>query len=204
MALLAALTLALFWPAVGYDFIKLDDDLYICLNPHVLTGLSISNIRWAFTTVYQNWWLPLLWISYMADTRFFGSEPFGYHLTNILLHTANAALFFWILFRATGSRWRSFFAAAFFAIHPLRVESVAWISERKDVLSGLFFMLSVLAYVRHTERPSATRLGMVHLWMLLGLLSKSMLVILPPLLLLLDYWPLGRAGDPGRRETWSH
>ena len=202
LALLSALTLALFWPASGYDFVKLDDDQYICLNPHVLTGLAPDNLRWAFTTIYQNWWLPLLWISYMADTQWFGPEPFGYHLTNILLHTVTAALLFWFLFRSTGSRWRSLFAAACFAIHPLRVESVAWISERKDVLSGLFFCLALLAQVRQAERPSAIRLGLVHLWMLLGLMSKSILVILPPLLLLLDYWPLARAGDPGRRTTW--
>ena len=135
LLLLAAMTLALFWPATGYDFVKLDDDQYICLNPHVLTGLTLENIRWAFTSIYQNWWLPLLWLSFMADTQLFWPGPFGYHLTNLLLHTANAALLFWVLFRMTGSKWRSFFVAALFALHPLRVESVAWITERKDVLS---------------------------------------------------------------------
>jgi protein O-mannosyl-transferase len=200
--LLAALTLALYGRTVGYGFTKLDDVQYVVDNPHVNTGLSAANIRWAFTTAYEHWWLPLLWISYMADTSLFGPGPAGHHATNLLLHTANVLLLFWILFCMTGAKGRSFFVAAFFALHPLQVESVAWIAERKDVLSGLFFFLALLAYVRHAERPSASRLGLVHLWMLLGLLSKSMLVILPPLLLLLDFWPLRRAGDPWRRESW--
>ena len=200
--LLAAFALALFWPATGYDFVKLDDDQYICLNPHVTTGLSAANVRWAFTTVHQQWWLPLLWISYMADTELFGSGPHGYHLTNVLLHALNAALLFWVLFRLTGSRWRSFFVAAFFALHPLRVESVAWIAERKDGLSGLFFFLALLAYVRHVEKPGRARFGIVCAGMLLGLLSKAIVIVLPFLLLLLDYWPLRRAGDPWGRTAW--
>ena len=201
--LLAVFALALFWPATGYDFVKLDDDQYICLNPHVLTGLSMSNVRWAFTTVHEQWWLPLLWISYMVDTELFGTGPFGYHLTNVLLHALNAALLFGLLVRLTGSRWRSFFVAAFFALHPLRVESVAWIAERKDVLSGLFFFLALLAYVRQVERPGWARYGTLVALMLLGLLSKAILVVLPFLLLLLDYWPLRRAGDPWIRGAWS-
>lgn len=201
--LLIGMTLALFWPALGYDFVKLDDDQYICLNPHVLTGLNVQNVRWAFTTIYQNLWAPLLWISFMADAHEFGPGAFGFHLTNVLLHTINSVLLFWILFRLTGSTWRSFFVAAIFALHPLRVEAVAWITARKDVLSGLFFMLALLAYVRHAERPSWVRLLLIHLWMLLGLMTKSMLVILPPLLLLMDFWPLGRTGDSERRETWT-
>jgi tetratricopeptide (TPR) repeat protein len=200
---LAVLALALFWPATGFDFVKLDDDQYICLNPHVLTGLSPANVRWAFTTVHEQWWLPLLWISYMVDTELFGTGPFGYHLTNVLLHAVNAALLFWVLCRLTGSRWRSFFVAAFFALHPLRVESVAWIAERKDGLSGLFFLLALLAYVRQVERPGGTRRATLCGWMLLGLLSKAILVVLPFLLLLLDYWPRRRAGDPWIRGAWT-
>ena len=203
--LLAAMVLALFRPAAGYDFVKLDDDQYICLNPHVTTGLSAANVRWAFTTVHEDWWLPLLWISYMADTELFGTGPSGYHLANILLHALNAALLFWVLSRLTGARWRSFFVAAFFALHPLRVESVAWIAERKDVLSGLFFFLALLAYARYAERPGRARFWTVFALMLLGLLSKAILIVLPFLLLLLDDWPLRRAGDfhgPGAWARW--
>ena len=200
--LLAILTLALFWPATGYDFVKLDDDHYIVLNPHVSTGLRSDNIRWAFTHIHENWWLPLLWTSYMADTDLFGSGPFGYHLTNLLLHAANAVLLFWLLSNMTKSRWRSFFVVAFFALHPLRVESVVWIAERKDVLSGFFLLLALWAYVRQAGCPPPARVGWVATWMLFGLLSKAIVVVLPFALLLLDYWPLRRAGDPWDTGAW--
>ena len=202
LLLLAVLTLTLFWPATGYDFVKLDDDQYVCENPHVTTGLSIENIRWAFSTVHEDWWLPLLWISFMADTSLFGPEPFGYHLTNILLHTTNVLLLFWVLFRMTGSRWRSFFVAALFAFHPLRVESVAWITARKDVLSGLFFLLCLMSHAYQAKRPSPAQRGLLALLMLLGLLSKAIVVVLPFVLLLVDYWPLRRAGDPWEHGAW--
>jgi protein O-mannosyl-transferase len=201
--LLAALVFALFWPALGYDYVKLDDDQYICLNPHVLTGLTPTNIRWAFTTVHEDWWLPLLWTSYMVDTELFGPEPFGYHLTNLLLHAANAVLLFWVLFRLTGSTWRSFFVAALFALHPLRVEAVVWITSRKDVLSGFFFLLSLWAHARVSEHSSPARKGLLVVLMLAGLLSKAILIILPFALLLLDWWPLRRAGDPWGRGAWK-
>ena len=198
-----ALALAVFWPATGYDFIGLDDYRYVVNNPPVTAGLSWAGVRWAFTTVYEDWWLPLLWISYMADTELFGTGPFGYHLTNILLHALNSALLFWVLGRLTRAPWPSAFVAALFAVHPLRVEAVAWITSRKDVLSGFFFLLSVLAYARSVERPTRARRGMVALGMLLGLFSKAILITLPPLLLLLDYWPLRRAGDPLDRREWK-
>ena len=191
--LLIMLTLALFWPATRYGFVDFDDDRYVSANPVVQQGVTVSGVRWAFTTVYESWWLPLLWLSYMADVELFGTAPFGFHFTNILLHAANAALLFWFLVRMTGAPWRSFFAAALFALHPLRVESVAWITERKDVLSGLFFMLALLAYVRQVAQPSRTRFWILHGLVLLGLMAKSILIILPVLLLLLDYWPLKRA-----------
>ena len=204
-AALAAAVLGLFWPATNYQFIGFDDYEYVANNPNVTQGLSVQNVRWAFTTVHQDWWLPLLWISYMADTELFGPEPFGYHLMNIVLHALNAALLLWVLFRLTGSPWRSAFVAALFALHPLRVESVAWITERKDVLSGLFFILALLAYVRHAERPSILRMGWVAALMLMGLMSKPAVIVLPALLLLLDYWPLRRAGDlpsPAGGKAW--
>ena len=200
--MLFAVVLAVFWPATRCDYIRFDDDRYVAENPHVSTGISAANLRWAFTAVYENWWLPLLWISFMLDTVLFGSGPFGHHFVNILLHAANAALLFWILSRMTKTIWASALVAALFALHPLRVEAVAWIAARKDVLSGLFFMLALLAYLRHADRPSAGRLMAVTLFMLGGLMSKAILVILPPVLLLLDFWPLRRAGDPRDRREW--
>ena len=200
---LVALTLALFWPATRYGFIRFDDDRYVLDNPIVRQGLTMHGIRWAMTSVYELWWLPLLWISYMADISLFGTGPFGHHLINILLHAANVLLLFWTLSRMTGSKVRSFFAAAFFAIHPLRIESVVWITERKDVLSGLFFFLCLLAHLRQAERPSPLRRWTLPALMLLGLMAKSTLVVLPFLLLLLDYWPLRRARDPWGAGAWS-
>lgn len=200
--LLAALTLGLFWPATGYGFLNFDDNRYVSENATVQQGLSWHGLRWALTSVHELWWLPLLWISYMADTTLFGPGPFGYHLTNILLHAANVLLLFWFLFRLTGSRGRSFFVAAFFAIHPLRLESVVWITERKDVLSGLFFFLCLLAYLRHVEQPTPWRFWILHVLMLLGLMVKTTLITLPFLLLLLDYWPLRRANRLWGGDAW--
>ncbi len=201
--LLGGLTLALFGVATGFGYISLDDYVYVAENPIVSEGLTGESVRQAFTTVREQWWLPLLWISYMVDVEVFGAGPQGHHLVNVLLHAANSALLFWALFRMTGSRWRSFFVAALFAWHPTRVEAVAWIAARKDVLSGWFFMLALLAYVRHVERPSAGRMASVFLLMLAGLLSKAILIVLPLLLLLLDYWPLKRAQRLWGLEAWK-
>ena len=203
IVVLVVLALALFWPATRYGFINFDDDAYVANNPFVQPGLTLAGLRWAFTAVYELWWLPLLWISYMVDVELFGPGPFGFHLTNLLLHAVNSALLFWFFFRATGSKWRSFFVAALFAVHPLRIESVVWITERKDVLSGLFFFLCLLAHLRQTERPGPFRYWTLPALMFLGLLAKSMLVVLPFLLLLLDFWPLRRAGLSGGAETWK-
>lgn len=203
---LAVLTIGVFWPATGCDFINLDDGVYVHENPRVFTGVSRENIRWAFTTVHEAYWLPLLWLSFMLDVVIFGQGPFGHHLVNILLHTANVLLLFWILFRMTGSCWRSAFVAALFAVHPLRVEAVVWITARKDTLSGLFYFLSLLAYMRYVEKPCAWRYVLILFLMLMGLMSKAILITLPFALLLLDYWPLRRAGNPfaadGLRQ-WS-
>lgn len=201
-AVLFAVTLALFWPARNYDYVKLDDLAYVVEYPAVAGGLRGEAVRQAFATVHEQWWLPLLWISYMADVSLFGPGPYGHHLVNLLLHAANAALLFWALFRLTGARWRSALVAAFFAWHPLRVESVVWITERKDVLCGLFFMLALLAYARYAERPGRLRAAAVFAGMLLGAMAKSIIVVLPVLLLLLDYWPLGRGGEPWGRGAW--
>ena len=200
---LAVLTLGLFWPATGYDFINLDDETYVYENRYVSPGLSRDGVKWAFTNIHQDWWLPLLWISYMADIELFGFGPFGHHLVNILLHTANVLLLFWALFRMTGSRWRSALVAALFAVHPLRVESVVWIAARKDVLSGFFWMLCMVAFARYAEKPRPVRLWLVAVLMLMGLMSKVILITFPLAMLLLDFWPLKRARAPFTRGAWS-
>ncbi len=200
---LLVLSICLFWPATRFGFIEFDDTRYAATNTWVNTGFSWENIKWAFSSAHENWWLPLLWLSFMLDATLFGAGPFGYHLTNILLHAVNGALLFWVLSRITGSIWRSVFIAALFAVHPLRVEAVAWVTARKDVLSGLFWMLSLLAYAQYVQRPTTLRRWLVPLLMLLGLLSKAIVIALPPVLLLLDYWPLRRAGDPLDRREWK-
>ena len=166
---IALLALALFWPATGFGFVEYDDPLYVRDNVHVATGLSPANLRWAFTNAEQQWWVPLAWLSFMLDTELFGTAPFGYHLVNVLLHAFNAGLLFWVLSRMTKSVWPAAAVAALFAVHPQRVEAVAWITSRKDVLSGLFFFLALLAYLRHAEKPSAARMAAVAALMLMHL-----------------------------------
>ena len=192
VAILLLATLALYGRTVGFDYVNYDDDQYVYENEHVLNGLSPGGIRWAFVTGEASNWHPLTWLSLMTDVTLFGPGPAGHHATNTLLHAANAALLFAALFRMTGHRWPSALCAALFAWHPLRVESVAWISERKDVLSGLFWMLTLLAWEAYARRPTAGRYAATALALVLGLLSKPMLVTLPCVLLLLDYWPLRR------------
>ncbi|MFL5244542.1 MAG: tetratricopeptide repeat protein [Gemmataceae bacterium] len=177
---------------IDADFTNYDDDLYVTRNPHVLTGLTFANVQWAFSTFDYSNWHPLTWLSLQLDRTIFGPKAAGFHATNIILHGLNALLLFCILRRMTGAVWRSWFVAAFFAVHPLHVESVAWVAERKDVLSGLFWMLTLGAYVLYTEKPGVQRYGVVLVLFALGLMAKPMLVTLPFVLLLLDYWPLGR------------
>ena len=203
--LLAGLCHLAFGGALACGFVRFDDHGYVYENPVVQAGLTKVGLRWAFTAVWQQWWLPLLWISYMFDSELLGTAAWGYHLTNLLLHATNAGLLAWFLYRLTGFPWRSLAAAALFAVHPLRVESVVWITERKDVLSGLFFFLALLAYLRHVERPGGRAMALVFLGMLLGLMSKATVLVLPFLLLLLDFWPLRRAervGTPGAWKSW--
>jgi tetratricopeptide (TPR) repeat protein len=229
---LAAITFAVFGQTLRHEFVNYDDQVYVYENPTVIRGLKLKGIEWAFTHSVDANWHPLTMLSHMLDCQLYGLNAGGHHLTNILLHTATAILLFLVLRRMTGFLWRSAFVAAVFAIHPLRVESVAWVAERKDVLSGLFFMLTLGAYVRYVQRrskvegresraqaipalaPLARRLaaskrsedgseakmtrlwtfdyGLVLLFFALGLMCKPMLVTLPLVLLLLDYWPLGR------------
>jgi tetratricopeptide (TPR) repeat protein len=190
---LAAITLAVFGQAAGFRFVNYDDNVYVYDNPMVARGLTLQGLVWAFTHVHFDNWHPLTWLSHMLDCQLYGLHPGGHHLTNVLLHTATVIVFFLVLRQMTGALWRSAFVAAVFAIHPLRVESVAWVAERKDVLSGLFFMLTIGAYVRYARRPwSPVRYGLVVLLFVMGLMCKPMLVTLPVVLLLLDYWPLQR------------
>lgn len=204
-ALLAALVLGVFAPALRHDFITYDDPAYVVANPHVNTGLSWANFRWAWTSFEHSNWHPLTWLSHQLDCTLFGLAPWGHHLTNILLHAASTLLLFVVLRRATGFRWRSLVVAALFGLHPLRVESVAWIAERKDVLSTCLGLFALRAYVLYAERrrTAAAGAGRGYAWALVAfaasLTAKPMLVTLPCVLLLLDVWPLDRLASPAPR-----
>jgi tetratricopeptide (TPR) repeat protein len=206
--LLATATLVVFLPTVRHDFLTYDDPDYVTTNPHVQGGFTRDAMVWAFRTGHSGNWHPLTWLSHMLDCQLYGLEPAGHHLTSLLFHALNTMLLYILLRRLTGAVWRSAFVAALFALHPLHVESVAWVSERKDVLSACFFMLTLWAYARYVEVQSlkskvqspgtrntqhATRFYLLSLsFFALGLMSKPMLVTLPCVLLLLDYWPLRR------------
>lgn len=191
--LLVAITWFVFGPTLHHGFVNYDDPGYVYENSAVTPGLTMAGAAWAFTHSHARNWHPLTTISHMLDCHLFGLQAKGHHATSVFLHTAAVLLLFLLLREMTGGLWRSAFVAALFAIHPLRVESVAWISERKDVLSGIFFVLTLGAYLRYIRSPSAGRYSMVMLMFLLGLMSKPMLVTVPFVLLLLDYWPLRRA-----------
>jgi len=225
-------TLTAFWRVNECDFTNYDDDIYITANSRVRDGLSIDAVRWAFTSGYAANWHPLTWISHMADVQLFGFNPHIHHFTNLLFHVANTLLLFFVLCRMTKAFWRSLFVAALFALHPLHVESVAWVAERKDVLSTFFWMLTIAAYVRYVEHrtedggrkteygkgnsaphhlssvlcqpSSALRYLAVIVFFAMGLMSKPMLVTLPFVLLLLDYWPLGRMSGSGYHEALAN
>jgi tetratricopeptide (TPR) repeat protein len=195
--LLVAITLAAFLGVAGNGFVNFDDPDYVTGNPQVRAGLTPQSFRWAWTTFHAANWHPLTWVSLQLDWQMYRGAAWGFHLTNLVLHLAATLVVFGLLRRLTGSVWRSFFVAALFAVHPLRVESVAWVAERKDVLSALFGLLALWSYARYAERPGPRRYLLVALLLALGLLSKPMLVTLPCVMLLLDYWPL-RRWRPGR------
>ena len=204
--LLGAAVLAVFWPALRCGFVEFDDYTYVTANPAVQHGLTWDSAKWAFTATHAGYWLPLTWLSHMADCQIYGLRPAGHHLTSLLWHAANSVLLFLVLRRLTGAFWRSALVAGLFSLHPLRVESVVWIAERKDVLSLFFGLLTVGSYVRYVEESqsqlsqhreeaglgSKLFYGAAVLCFALGLMAKPMLVTLPFVLLLLDYWPLGR------------
>src|SRR2546430_331600 len=193
-AVLAAITWLVFGQTLGHQFVTYDDPQYVYENAKISAGLSLEGVSWAFTHTIAGNWHPLTTVSHMFDCQLYGLKPAGHHFTNVLLHTIAVILLFVVLRQITGTLWRSAFVAVLFAIHPLHVESVAWISERKDVLSAVFFMLTLAAYVRYAQAPSPARYLLVALLFAFGLMSKPMLVTLPFVLLLLDYWPLGRIG----------
>ncbi len=189
---LAVAILAVYWQVNHFTFINVDDDVCVTDNYHVQSEMTPGNFLWAFTTLYQGYWHPLTWLSFMIDYQLYGADAGGYHVTNVILHVLSTLLLFWVFNRMTGAVWRSAFVAAFFGLHPLRVESVVWISERKDVLSIFFAMLTVCSYIYYTEKPVMTRYLMVLFFFLCGLMSKPIVVTLPVLMILLDYWPLQR------------
>jgi Tfp pilus assembly protein PilF len=191
-AALVATILVAYEPIRHNDFINYDDNTYITQNPEVNGGTTLRSVIWAFTKSYEANWHPITWLSHMLDCEIYGLNPLGHHITNLLIHIANTLLLFLLLSKMTNAVWRSAFVAAAFALHPIHVESVAWAAERKDVLSGLFWMLTILAYVRYTKHPNVKRYMLVLLLFAMGLMSKPMVVTLPFVLLLLDYWPLDR------------
>jgi protein O-mannosyl-transferase len=210
-ALIFAAVFLVFWPVHRFDYVNYDDSDYVSANPHVQSGLTLENLRWAFTTGHASNWHPLTWISHMLDLQLFGNNPGAQHLVSVAIHALNAALLLVLLRRMTGFYWRSFLVAAFFALHPLRAESVAWISERKDVLSAFFLFLCLGAYWRYSKATQAeigapakrwTWYGAALALFALGLMSKPMLVTVPFQLLLLDYWPLRKLTLTGSKTAW--
>ena len=195
--LLLSITLAAYWQIGDHEFTNYDDTLYVTYNSHVQQGLAGSGIIWAFTTTDEANWHPLTWLSHMLDCQLFGLNPRAHHLSSLLLHLANVVLLFVVLKRMTGALWKTAFVSALFALHPLHVESVAWVAERKDVLSTFFWFLTMLAYTRYAERPTRARYLLTLIAFACGLMAKPMLVTLPFVLLLLDYWPLDRMAYSG-------
>ena len=201
---LAIIVWLVFGQTLRHEFLNYDDDAYVYQNPYVIAGLTRRGILWAFTFADIGHWHPVTWFSHMLDCRLWGLRAGGHHLTNVLLHAAASILLFLAWKQMTGALWRSACVAALFAIHPQRVESVAWIAERKDVLSGVFFMATILAYVRYVHKGSSiVRYALIVILFALGLMSKGMLVTLPFVLLLLDYWPLQRLKPEVFKSIWQ-
>ncbi len=192
IGILIILIMGVYWPVQHYGFIYFDDDVYITRNSHVQSGITMDGLCWAFSTKYFGLWNPITWLSFMFDYQLYGFNAGGYHWTNVILHIFNAILLFFLFRNMTGALWRSAFVAALFAIHPINVESVVWISERKNVLSTFFWMTTMLCYLWYVRQPEWKRYLPVLVSFALGLMSKPMLVTMPFVLLLMDYWPLQR------------
>ena len=189
---LAGATLTAYWQVLQSDFVNLDDPMYVTENRYVNTGFTWENIRWAFSMGKVAYWHPLTWVSHILDCQLYGLRPGLHHLTNLIIHVANTLLLFGVLKRVTGAVWKSAFVAALFALHPINVDSVAWVAERKNVLSTLLWLLTIWAYAIYAQHGGVRRYLITLFLFALGLLAKPMLVTLPPVMLLLDYWPLGR------------
>jgi len=189
---LVSVSLLIFFQVAGFEFVTYDDELYITKNPYIKAGFTRESIIWAFESGYAANWHPLTWLSHMLDVELYGLNPMGHHWTNLQIHIINVVLLFLFLRWMTGTIWRSAFVSALFAVHPMHVESVAWISERKDVLCAFFWILSMWGYVRYVRRPNIARYLLLLILFTLGLMSKPMIVTLPFTLLLLDFWPLNR------------
>lgn len=201
---LILITLVTFSRVLWNDFVSFDDDILVYANTNIASGLSLDVIRWAFANGYEANWVPLSLLSHALDVQIFGMNPAGHHAVNVLLHTASTGMLYLFLKRATKAPWESATVAFLFALHPLHVESVAWIAERRDVLSTFFMMLTLYWYTRYTETKSINRYCATLVFFMLGLLSKPMLVTLPLVLLLLDWWPLGRTSCSGRPAVRNH
>ena len=191
-AVLFIITLVVFWQTGEHQFINFDDPLYVTNNPHVKGGITGKNIVWAFTTTAASNWHPLTWLSHMVDVEVFGLNPRGHHLTNVFIHILSTLLLFLLLDQITGAPWRSLFVAALFALHPLHVESVAWVAERKDVLSSFFWLLTLIFYAIYVKHQQVKFYLLALSSFVAGLMAKPMLVTLPVVMLLLDYWPFNR------------
>jgi len=201
--LLIVCTLAVYWQVINHGFLNFDDGQYVTENAEVQSGLTLHGLQWAFTTTYTTNWHPLTWLSHMLDAELYGTNPAGHHVSGLLFHLLNTLLLFLLLKRLTGAHWRSACVAMLFAIHPLHVESVAWVSERKDVLSTFFWMLTIWFYADFVETKKKGKYLLALLVFTLGLLSKPMLVTLPFVLLLLDYWPLNRIAFEDAKQRIS-
>jgi protein O-mannosyl-transferase len=189
---LIAATLAVYWQVNQFDFINMDDNIYVTENSDIKSGFTVDGMINALVSKHFNLWTPLVWLSFTFDYQIYSLNAGGYHVTNLILHILSTVLLFWLFNRMTGAVWKSAFVAAFFALHPLHVESVAWISERKDVLSAFSWMLTLCIYVYYTEKPVIGRYLLVLFSFILALMSKPMVVTLPLIMILLDYWPLAR------------
>ena len=189
---LASLTLAVYWQVNQFDFFLVDDGLYVTQNSHIRSGITLKGMRLAFSSIYADYYIPLVWLSFMFDYQLYGLDGGGYHLTNLILHLMSMLLLFWCFKRMTGAVWRSAFVAALFSLHPLQVEPVTWITTRNTILSVFFCILTLCFYIYYTEKPSLKRYLPVLICFMCALLSKPVYMMLPVVMILLDYWPLRR------------
>jgi protein O-mannosyl-transferase len=199
--LLIVVTVVLYYPAESHPFVNFDDNLYVTENVHVTSGLRWETVKWAFATFDEGNWHPLTWLSHAADCQFYGLNPAGHHDTNLFLHVLNVAVLFWVLQEATGYIGRSAMVAALFALHPINVETVVWIAERKNLLSMTFFLLALGAYRRYALKPVVGRYAVVAFLYALGLMAKPQVITFPFVLLLWDYWPLRRVSVAGQEAS---